>query len=236
MPSRSSCLVWALQSCSILLSTSAFVNNPLNSVKLRRTALSHSLNHLSPSCERPGCRRCSIKSAPHMVSVASSKAAVAPGTSPTKKSVGTDPSKLMLDPYTMFPAAENPVTLDWNETSHSGGDALLQLYHGSSRVVIVEYWYKKCAMCKVMQPLVQRVVREYDGKIHFVEVEVFENQKVVQHAGLRSVPAFQVFYDGKMIDHFSGLHTVKAMRAIFSNALEMSMERLDNFSHAELRS
>jgi len=171
-----------------------------------------------------------------MVSVASSAAAVAPGTSPTKKSVGTDPSKLMLDPYTMFPAAENPVTLDWNETSHSGGDALLQLYHGSSRVVIVEYWYKKCAMCKVMQPLVQRVVREYDGKIHFVEVEVFENQKVVQHAGLRSVPAFQVFYDGKMIDHFSGLHTVKAMRAIFSNALEMSMERLDNFSHAELRS
>ena len=171
-----------------------------------------------------------------MVNVAPSTSAVASGTSPSKKSVGTDPSKLYLEPYTMFPAPEGPSTLDWNETSHSGGDALLELYHGSPRVVIVEYWYKKCAMCKVMQPLVQRVVREFTGKIHFVEVEVFESKKVVQHAGLRSVPAFQVFYDGKMIDHFSGLHTVKAMRAIFSNALEMTAERLENFSHVEVRS
>jgi len=50
--------------------------------------------------------------------------------------------------------------VNFRETKHSGGLAMLRLYHEAERPVVVHYWYKSCAMCKVMKPVIQRVVNE----------------------------------------------------------------------------
>ena len=64
--------------------------------------------------------------------------------------------------------------------------------------VVVHYWYKHCAMCKLMKPVIQRVVREYESQIYYVEVEISRNKKTMSHAGVRSIPAVQVFKHGKV--------------------------------------
>jgi len=160
---------------------------------------------------------------------------------PAAKKTGTDPAMMELEQYDMFPKPPDAAAadVDFEETVHSGGLALLTLYHQAKREsalvspaflqqqhpstststahracpcickynpdgvhcagpVIAHYWYKSCAMCKLMKPVIQRVVREYDGKIHYVDVEISLNKKTMSHAGVRSIPAVQVFMDGKV--------------------------------------
>ena len=91
--------------------------------------------------------------------------------------------------------------LDLRETTHSGGLALLRLYHEAERPVVAHYWYKSCAMCKLMKPVIQRVVREHADQIYYVDVEISANKKTMKHAGVRSIPAIQVFKRGKVGSH-----------------------------------
>jgi thioredoxin 1 len=63
---------------------------------------------------------------------------------------------------------------------------------------VAHYWYKHCAMCKLMSPVIKRVVREYESQIYYVDVEISYNKKTMSHAGVRSIPAVQVFKDGKV--------------------------------------
>ena len=60
-------------------------------------------------------------------------------------------------------------------------------------------------MCKLMKPVVQRVVRENEGQIYYVDVEVSRNKKTMKHAGVRSIPAFQVFQGGKVGGQWGGI-------------------------------
>ena len=100
----------------------------------------------------------------------------------------------------MFPQPPDGTAdeLDLGETTHSGGLALLRLYHEAERPVVAHYWYKSCAMCKLMKPVIQRVVREYADQIYYVDVEISANKKTMKHAGVRSIPAIQVFKRGKV--------------------------------------
>ena len=95
----------------------------------------------------------------------------------------------------------------------------------SAGPVVAHYWYKSCAMCKIMKPVIQRVVREYTGQIYYVDVEISSNKKTMKHAGVRSIPAVQVFLRGKMVSHFSGLQTVSGMRTHFSDAIATPEDR-----------
>jgi thiol:disulfide interchange protein len=88
--------------------------------------------------------------------------------------------------------------VNFRETKHSGGLAMLRLYHEAERPVVVHYWYKSCAMCKVMKPVIQRVVNEYAEEIYYVDVEISANKKTMKYAGIRSIPAIQVYERGKV--------------------------------------
>lgn len=87
--------------------------------------------------------------------------------------------RLKVDRYRLFPSTNMSATLDFAETTHAGGQALRQLYHTSDRVVIVKYYKTKCSMCRVLQPLMDKVISDFETRIHFVELEVVQNKDVI---------------------------------------------------------
>jgi thiol-disulfide isomerase/thioredoxin len=132
-----------------------------------------------------------------------------------------DLKKLRVDRYTLFPSHNLSASLDLSQTMHEGGQALRRLYHDSDKLVIVKYYKGKCSMCRVLQPLMEKVVKspEFHGRIHFVELEVVQNKDVIKHAGLQGVPTCHIFYRGMLVDHFSGLLTKKSMKALIERML-----------------
>lgn len=49
----------------------------------------------------------------------------------------------------------------------------------------------------------QRLGREYEGRVRFVVMDGYELREVAQRLGVRAMPTFVVYKGGKRVDHFA---------------------------------
>jgi thiol-disulfide isomerase/thioredoxin len=56
------------------------------------------------------------------------------------------------------------------QDKHKGQYALRKLYHESDRLIAVLYTAPGCGPCRTLKPIFNKVVEEYAGRIHYVEV------------------------------------------------------------------
>mmetsp|Transcript_11028 Transcript_11028/g.27339 ORF Transcript_11028/g.27339 Transcript_11028/m.27339 type:complete len:363 (+) Transcript_11028:183-1271(+) len=120
-------------------------------------------------------------------------------------------------PRTIFTQVGADPTIESDQLIHRGPNAMKALYHWSDRVVLVYFKKEGCSICRVFQPILERVVKEYEDtdSVHFVDVEVLQNPIITKTAGLTSVPALAIYYDGVLIEQVKGAHCKKFMRKAF---------------------
>mmetsp|Transcript_42370 Transcript_42370/g.103829 ORF Transcript_42370/g.103829 Transcript_42370/m.103829 type:complete len:319 (+) Transcript_42370:144-1100(+) len=109
--------------------------------------------------------------------------------------------------------------VDMAQLIHRGPGALKTLYHSSSRVLCVFFFKKDCSICHVFQPILERVVKEYQPSesLHFVDLEVSENPVITKEAGVTAVPGVHVYFEGQLIDVHRGVHCKRFLRNAFDN-------------------
>lgn len=88
---------------------------------------------------------------------------------------------------------------------HSGGYALRKLFHESDRLLMVKYVSPTCGPCHTLKPILDRVVDEFDHKMHLVEVDIQADPDVAETAGVVSTPTIQFFKDKELIDQMVGI-------------------------------
>lgn len=71
--------------------------------------------------------------------------------------------------------------------------------------VLVDFWAEWCHPCKMVEPVVDEVAKEYAGKIKVGKVNVDENAKVPGMFGIMSIPTIMLFKDGKPLNTFVGV-------------------------------
>ncbi len=75
----------------------------------------------------------------------------------------------------------------------------------SKRVpVLVDFWAPWCGPCKQLTPLLEKVVKQANGKVRLVKINVDENQQLAAQMRVQSIPAVFAFVDGQPIDGFMG--------------------------------
>lgn len=70
--------------------------------------------------------------------------------------------------------------------------------------VLVDFWADWCPPCRVLTPVLERVVQELNGKILLAKVEVDDNMHLAGRYQLRGFPTVILFVDGKEAGRFSG--------------------------------
>jgi thioredoxin 1 len=75
---------------------------------------------------------------------------------------------------------------------------------GSLKPVVVDFWAPWCAPCKLQEPMIEELSREYEGKYKFVRMNTDLNPQVTREYAIRSVPTLGIFSNGRMVDIIIG--------------------------------
>jgi thioredoxin 1 len=85
--------------------------------------------------------------------------------------------------------------------------------------ILVDFWADWCAPCRVLTPILERVVHAYEGRVALAKVEVDDNMRLAGHYRLRGFPTVILFRDGEPTDRFSGARHEHAVREFIDSHL-----------------
>lgn len=112
-----------------------------------------------------------------------------------------------------------PTEFNLQKTRHHGGYALRKLFHESDRLLVVKYVAPGCGPCHTLKPILNKVVDEFDGRIHFVEIDIDEDQDIAQNAGIVGTPTVQVFKNKELIQEWKGVKPKGEYREVIGGNL-----------------
>lgn len=108
---------------------------------------------------------------------------------------------------------------DVSATRHYGGYALRKLFHESDRLLMVKYVSPGCGPCHTLKPILNKVVDEFDGKIHFVEIDIAQDQEIAVNAGVTGTPTIQFFKDKELLVESKGIKPKSQYRQLIESYL-----------------
>ncbi len=113
----------------------------------------------------------------------------------------------------------NLTEFDLQATRHHGGYALRKLFHDSDRLVVVKYISPGCGPCHTLKPILNKVVDEFNHKIHFVEIDIDQDKDIAENAGVTGTPTVQVFKDKELVREFKGVKQKSEYRQVIASNL-----------------
>ncbi len=80
--------------------------------------------------------------------------------------------------------------------------------------ILVDFWAEWCGPCKVLDPVMQRVLPEYAGRVRLAKLEVDEddNMKLAGHYRVRGFPTVLLFIDAVEVARFTSAQPAQVIR------------------------
>jgi len=97
------------------------------------------------------------------------------------------------------------------EVSEATFDSLV-LGAPAQQAVVVDFWAPWCAPCRVLGPVLEKVVGEYGGTMLLAKANVEENPALAARFGVRGIPQVVIFRGGKPVGQFTGALPEQAVR------------------------
>src|SRR5512137_1628532 len=70
--------------------------------------------------------------------------------------------------------------------------------------VIVDFTATWCGPCKMLDPLVEQLAQEWNGKVKVVKLDVDDNSNLAMQYGVMGVPTLLLFVGGNPVQRLTG--------------------------------
>lgn len=70
--------------------------------------------------------------------------------------------------------------------------------------VLVDFWAEWCGPCRILGPILEKLMAKNNDEWRLVKVNSDENPEVSAQYGIRSIPNVKLFYKGEVINEFVG--------------------------------
>lgn len=71
-------------------------------------------------------------------------------------------------------------------------------------LLVVDCWAPWCMPCRIVEPAVEELSKEYTGEVVFGKLNIDENRLIAQRLGIMSIPTLLFFKEGKLVDRLIG--------------------------------
>ncbi len=111
------------------------------------------------------------------------------------------------------------VTADVVKDATSASFAKDVLEASKTALVLVDFWAPWCGPCKQLTPVLEKVVRSYNGKVRLVKINTDEQPAIAGQLRIQSLPTVYAFKDGRPLDGFMGAQPESAIRQIIDRLI-----------------
>jgi putative thioredoxin len=100
--------------------------------------------------------------------------------------------------------------------------------------VLVDFWAPWCAPCRVLKPILEKLVVEFEGRFALAKVNTDENPEIATRYGVRGIPNVKAFVDGELVDEFTGALPESGVRGFLEGLVPSESEKLRRAAAAAL--
>ena len=109
-----------------------------------------------------------------------------------------------------------------NEPIHVTDDAFEKSVMQSPIPVIVDFWAPWCGPCKAVGPILDRIAKDYEGKLIVAKVNTDENPQNAMKNEVQGIPTMLFVADGKIVHRQVGALPEGNLRTAVDQFLELA--------------
>ena len=83
----------------------------------------------------------------------------------------------------------------------------------SDKPVLVDFWAEWCMPCRMLTPTIEKIAKDYAGKVKVGKVDTDANRDVSMKYGISAIPTVILFKGGQIAQKFVGLRQEKDFKA-----------------------
>jgi thioredoxin 1 len=108
-----------------------------------------------------------------------------------------------------------------NEPIHVTDAAFEKTVLQSSIPVIVDFWAPWCNPCKMVAPTLDKLAKEYEGKMLIAKVNTDENPEWMMKYGIQGIPTMLFVSNGKIVHRQVGALPERMLRDVVTQFMEV---------------
>ena len=89
----------------------------------------------------------------------------------------------------------------------------------SDKPVLVDFWAEWCMPCKMLGPTIDKLAKDYAGKVKVGKVDTDANRDVSMRFGISAIPTVILFKNGQVAQKFVGLRGEKDFKEALDAAV-----------------
>jgi thioredoxin 1 len=106
------------------------------------------------------------------------------------------------------------------DSSQQIADKIVQ----SKKSVLVDFWAAWCGPCRLLNPILKDLEKEYQGKLVFMKVNVDIHRAIASYFGINAIPMVFIIKDKTVVKVLQGLQPKEAYAGAIKEVLASSVK------------
>ncbi len=85
--------------------------------------------------------------------------------------------------------------------------------------VLVDFWAEWCGPCRMLSPVVEKIAKEYKGKLKVGKLNVDDNPDTPSEYGIQGIPTLLIFKNGELAQRLVGFQAEEKIKGEIDSVL-----------------